>query len=83
MKPKFAVVGLLSLTAVGLSPGLASAIPKGLLLANQISNVEQVRWVCNPWGTAAGGSRTTIAPAASIPSPSFGIALGTHRGWRQ
>jgi hypothetical protein len=48
MKPKSALVGLLSLAAVGLAPQFASAMPNGLPHANQISNVEQVRWVCNP-----------------------------------
>ena len=50
MKPKSAIVGLLSLAAVGLTPQSASAMPNGLPSANHISNVEQVRWVCNPWG---------------------------------
>ena len=48
-KSKYAVPGLLSLAAVGLLvPQTASAVPNGLPHANQISNVEQVRWVCNP-----------------------------------
>jgi hypothetical protein len=50
MKPKFALVGLLSLAALGLAPQLASAMPNWLPNANHVSNVEQVRWVCNPWG---------------------------------
>jgi len=28
----------------------ASAIPVAPLPADAISNVDQVRWVCNPWG---------------------------------
>jgi hypothetical protein len=38
MKPKSALVGLLSLAAVGLAPQLASAMPNGLPHANRISS---------------------------------------------
>jgi hypothetical protein len=50
MKLKYALAGLLALGTVGLAPQVASALPNGLPHANQLSNVEQVRWVCNPWG---------------------------------
>ena len=75
MKPKFAVVGLLSFAVIGSAPGSASAIPNGLTHAHQISNVEHVRWVCNPGG-AAGGGQTTIAPTASIPCHASAISIG-------
>jgi hypothetical protein len=50
MKYKSALVGLLALGTIGLAPQSASAIPNGLPHANDLSNIEQVRWVCNPWG---------------------------------
>jgi hypothetical protein len=50
MKLKSALAGLLALGTIGVAPQAASALPNGLPHANQLSNVEQVRWVCNPWG---------------------------------
>ena len=78
MKPKSALVGLLSLAAVGLAAQSASAIPNGLPHANQISNVEQVRWVCNPWGRCW-WRPNYYRSFGFYPAPRFGHR---HWGWR-
>ena len=55
MELKSAVVGLAALGGVMLAAGSASAaMPNGLPHADQVSSqatdVEQVRWICGPWG---------------------------------
>ena len=35
---------------IALTSGAASAMPNGLPAANQFSNVDQVRYVCDAWG---------------------------------
>jgi len=84
MKPKSALVGLFSLAAVGLAPQLVSAMPNGLPHANQISNVEQVRWVCNPWG-GCWWRPNYYRSYGFYPVPRFGHRHWGwhHRGWRR
>ena len=74
MKLKLALIGLLTLGAVATMPRSASAFPNGLTQADMISNVEQVRWVCNPWG------RCWWRPNyyGSYPAPLF---VNPYRGW--
>jgi len=82
MKPKLAVVGLLSLAVIGSAPGSASAIPNGLPHAHQISNVEHVRWVCNSGGRC--WWRPNYYRAYGFyPVPRFGHLHWGHRGWRR
>ena len=51
MKLRSALIGLMAVGGVALSAGTASAaMPNGLPTSNQVSNVDQVRWVCNPYG---------------------------------
>lgn len=55
MKPKLAIVGLAALGSVALASGQASAampngIPQAAQAAGTTAQVDQVRWVCNPWG---------------------------------
>src|SRR5947208_11546659 len=50
MKLKLALVGIAALAGIALSSGTASAMPNGLPHANQVSNIDQVRYVCNVWG---------------------------------
>lgn len=54
MKLKVAAIGLAALGGVALTAGSAFAMPNGLPQAGQIAGqgaqVDQVRWVCNPWG---------------------------------
>jgi hypothetical protein len=50
MKLKFALVAMTALGGVALSTGTASAMPNGIAHAKQVSNIDQVRYVCNPWG---------------------------------
>ena len=54
MTVKALVVGLATLGGVALTTAGATAMPNGIPQASQIvgqtAQVEQVRWVCNPWG---------------------------------
>lgn len=57
MKTRTALVGLAALVASAIATPAALAMPNGLPNAQQLtkaeqtdSNIEQVRWVCNPWG---------------------------------
>jgi hypothetical protein len=50
MKLKLALVGIAALGGIALWSATASAMPNGLLHANQVSNIDQVRYVCNAWG---------------------------------
>jgi hypothetical protein len=44
-------IGLAALAGVSaLAPTAASAMPNGLPHPERLSSVDQVRWVCNPWG---------------------------------
>jgi hypothetical protein len=83
MKPKFALVGLLALGTVGVAPQSASAMPNGLPHANQLSNVEQVRWVCSPWGRCW-WRPNYYRSFGFYPLPRFGHRPWGwhHRGWR-
>jgi hypothetical protein len=47
---KLALIGIAALGGIAFSSGTASAMPNGLPDANQVSNIDKVRWVCNPWG---------------------------------
>ena len=55
MTLKLALLGLAAIGGVALASGPAlAAMPNGIPQADQIAkgpaNVDQVRWVCNPWG---------------------------------
>ena len=54
MNPKLAAIGVAALGGVALASGSASAMPNGLphtaQIAGQSTHIDQVRWVCNPWG---------------------------------
>ena len=50
MKAKAAFLGLVVIGAIASVPQSAAALPNGLPFAHLASNVEHVRWVCNPWG---------------------------------
>jgi hypothetical protein len=84
MKPKFALIGLLALGAVGLVPRSASALPNGLTHTDQISSVEQVRRVCNPWGRCWWRPNYYRSfgyyPAPLFVHPYWGWR---HRGWHR
>jgi hypothetical protein len=86
-KLRLAVIGLAALgTSVTLSGGVG-AMPIGLPGAHQVSNVEQVRWICNPWGRCWWRPNYYVAPAYGYYGyygygPRFGYYGGWHRGWR-
>lgn len=54
MRMRTALVGLAALVASAIATPAALAMPNGIPNAQQLAkaepNVEQVRWVCNPWG---------------------------------
>jgi hypothetical protein len=54
MTLRIAMIALAALGGVALASGKASAMPKGIPLADQIAgqslNIEQARYVCNEWG---------------------------------
>src|SRR6476620_4009357 len=87
MKLKFAVLGLAALGCAALASGQAlAAMPNGIPQADRIASgpaaaVDQVRWVCNPWGRCFwrpdyyGASRRFYCPRA--------WGWGGHRHWRR
>ena len=54
MRLRIAVVALAALGGAALASTTASAMPIGISnpneLVGQTSNIQQVRWVCGPWG---------------------------------
>jgi hypothetical protein len=64
-----------------LAPGAASAMPNGLPHAEHLSNIDQVRRVCNPRGDAGGG-RTSMGLTAitGLPESTGAHGVGTTDG---
>jgi hypothetical protein len=80
-----AVIGVAAIGAfVALSSG-AEAMPIGLPASHRVSNVDQVRWVCNPWGRCWWRPNYYIAPAYGYYGygPRFGYYGGWHHHWRR
>jgi hypothetical protein len=50
MKLTSSLIGLAALSGTVLTTLPASAMPNGLPTTAQVSNVDQVRWVCGPFG---------------------------------
>ena len=67
--------------ASALAPGAASAMPNGLPNHETVSQVEQVRWVCNPWGRCW-WRPNYFRPYAFYGRP-FHRPWGWHRGWHR
>ncbi len=76
MNFKTVVIGL---AALALAPGAASAMPNGLPHAEHLSNIDQVRWVCTPWG------RCWWRPNLYGAYGYYGAprVYGRHHGWRR
>jgi hypothetical protein len=83
MKAKFAIVGIAALCGAALGCGPASAMPNGLPHADQVTNVDQVRWVCNPWGRCWWRPNFYGAYGFYGPPRFHGWRGGWHRGWRR
>jgi hypothetical protein len=78
-----AVICLAAISAgVALSGG-AEAMPIGLPGSVKVSNVDQVRWVCNPWGRCWWRPNYYVAPAYGYYGygPRFGYYGGWHHHW--
>jgi hypothetical protein len=81
MNLKTVVIGAAAFAAVSaLTPGAASAMPNGLPHTEGISSVDQVRWVCNPWGRC--WWRPNYYGAYGYGGPRFyGRGWGYRGGW--
>ncbi|WGR91738.1 hypothetical protein MTX26_15225 [Bradyrhizobium sp. ISRA443] len=79
MNVKLAIVGLAALGGVALTAAPASAMPNGIPNAGQVSNVERVRVVCNPWGRCWSRPNYYGAYAYGGPHPGW---RWRHPGWR-
>ena len=83
MKLRSALVGLMAVGGVALSAGAASAaMPNGLPTSNQVSYVDQVRWVCNPYGRCWWRPNYYGAYGFYGVPRFYGRPWGGHRGWR-
>ena len=77
------------LAATALSGGLlaasaASAMPVAPLPTDQIANVDQVRWVCNPWGRCWWRPNYYYGGYGFYGGPRFyGRGWGYRRGYRR
>lgn len=84
MKLKRVVIGLIALAGICvLAPGAASAMPNGLPHAEHLSNIDQVRWVCNPWGRCWWRPNFYGAYGYYRAPRVYGRPWGWHRGWRR
>jgi hypothetical protein len=93
MRLRIAVVALATLGGVALTSTAASAMPNGIPNANEIagqtSNIQQVRWVCGPWGNCVwrpgwGGAFAWGPAPVWGPPPAWGgaVAWGPAPVWR-
>jgi hypothetical protein len=89
MKAKLALLGLVTFGAVSLTSTSAGAMPNGLPRVDGASNIEQVRWVCNPWGHCFWRPNYYrhygYRPYGFYPGPRFGSGPRGwgHRGWHR
>jgi hypothetical protein len=85
MKTRTALVGLLALVGTAAYMPSAIAMPNGLPHAEQLSkadsNVDQVRWVCNPWGRCWWRPNFYGAYAYYPPPPRFYFGRPWWRRW--
>jgi hypothetical protein len=82
MKLKSVLVGLALLgTSAVVSPAM-SAMPNGLPKLETLSQVEQVRWVCNPWGRCW-WRPNYYGAYAFYPPPRFRPWRWHHRPWHR
>ncbi len=84
MKLRTVLVCLSALAgSIALTP-VATAMPNGLPVEHGVSNVEQVRWVCNPWGRCWWRPNLYGAYGYYAPPPPpvyFGRPWRLHRPW--
>jgi hypothetical protein len=90
MNGKASLIGLAALAvSTGFTPS-AMAMPNGLPHVQQLSkgesNIEQVRWVCNPWGRCWWrpnfyGAYAYYPPP--LPGPYFPRPWWWHRHWHR
>ncbi len=84
MNFKTVVIGLATLAGICvLAPGAASAMPNGLPHPEHLSNIDQVRWVCNPWGRCWWRPNFYGAYGYYGAPRVYGRPWGWHRGWRR
>jgi hypothetical protein len=89
MKLKFAVLGLAALGGAALASGQAlAAMPNGIPQADQIASgpaaqVDQARWVCNPWGRCWWRPNFYGAYGFYGPRPFYGRPWGWRHRWHR
>jgi hypothetical protein len=84
MNFKTVVIGLATLAGVSVvTAGGASAMPNGLPHPEHLSNIDQVRWVCNPWGRCWWRPNFYGAYGYYGAPRFYGRPWGWHRGWRR
>jgi hypothetical protein len=69
LEAKMRKLSLAIIAAVGafVAPsGGAEAMPLELPNPHRISNVDQVRWICNPWDVSGGGQTFTLRRLSAI-----------------
>jgi hypothetical protein len=87
MKLKFALAGLMAAAAAATASD-AAAMP--IVPMPHLAQVQEARWVCNPWGRCwwrpnyYGAYGYYPAPIVRFGGPRhFGWHRGWHRGWRR
>ncbi|HLZ06508.1 MAG TPA: hypothetical protein VKR55_30725 [Bradyrhizobium sp.] len=77
MRHRVALVALAALGGAALTSTAASAMPNGIphadRIAGQTANIDQVRWVCGPWGRCHWRPNWYGA---------YGAYRGAYPGWR-
>lgn len=90
MKLKLALIGLTALGGIALASGAASAMPIGLAAGNaasqvsniDVSNIDQVRYVCSRYGRC--WWRPNTYGAYGFYGPRVDARpFGWHRGWHR
>ena len=89
MTLRFAVLGLAAIGGVAMASGQAlAAMPNGIPQAQQLAagpaHIDQVRWVCNPWGRCFWRPNYYGAYGYYGPRRFYGPRWGWgHRHWRR
>ncbi|GEC57604.1 hypothetical protein ABIF38_002548 [Bradyrhizobium japonicum] len=82
MKGKAALTALAALAFTSSAVAMPNGLPRAQQTSNVEPNVEQVRWICNPWGRCWWRPNLYGAYAYYPPPPRFYVAPPWwHRRW--